>query len=117
MTEHRPARAPKPCPSIASRPLLALTLVATAATLAACGGGGGGGGGSSSGGGGGGGGGQTGITVSPTTLSFTANHDDPNPPPAQTVTVTARDPGTTWLMFEGGSTAGISCNSGASCTV
>jgi hypothetical protein len=55
--------------------------------------------------------------VSPTTLSFTANHDDPEPPPAQTVTVTAHDAGTTWLMFEGGSTAGISCNSGASCAV
>ncbi|HET7608608.1 MAG TPA: hypothetical protein VFL84_08035 [Gammaproteobacteria bacterium] len=103
-----------------ARPLLSLALLATAASLAACGGGGGGGGGGGNGGGGGGsggGGGQTGITVSPTTLSFTANHDDPNPPPAQTVTVTAHESGTTWLMFEGGSTAGIACNNGASCTV
>ena len=112
MTAHRPASAPKPCPSIASLPLLALV-----ATLAGCGGGGGGGSSGGGGGGGGGGGTQTGITVSPTTLSFTANHDDPEPPPAQTVTVTAHDPGTTWLMFEGGSSSGIACNNTTSCTI
>jgi len=122
MIDHFIARAPQPRPSIESRALLALVL---ASTLAGCGGGGGGGGGSSSGSGGGGGGGggnggQTGITVSPTTLAFTANHDDSEPPPAQTVTVTAHDPGTTWLRAERGTVgpAGfIACNNTASCTV
>jgi len=86
------------------------------ALLAGCGGGGGGSSGGNAGGGSGGGGTLTGISVSPTSVSFTSNHDDSDPPPAQTVTITAHEPGTTYLALEGGGAAGIACSGGASCT-
>ena len=90
-------------------PLMLLIIV----TLAGCGGGGGGG---SSGGGGGGGSNVTGISLSPSTMSFTANHDDPDAPPAQTVTITALGSGTTYIRFENGTATGLSCNGTSSCT-
>ncbi|HVY64757.1 MAG TPA: hypothetical protein VHH11_08045, partial [Gammaproteobacteria bacterium] len=86
--------------------------------LAGCGGGGGGGGGGSSGssgGGGGGGGAVSGISISPSTLSFTANQDDADPPPAQTITITALGSGTTYIRGENGTVTSLTC-SGASCT-
>ncbi len=91
-----------------------LSVVALTVILAGCGGGGGGGGGGSSGSSGGGGA-VSGISISPSTLSFTANQDDADPPPAQTITITALGSGTTYIRGENGTVTSLTC-SGASCT-
>jgi hypothetical protein len=77
-------------------------------------------------GGGGGGGddnhdGLTDIRFSSTSLTFSANNDDANPPPAQTVTVTASGGGTLYIKVDGatgpvGDTS-ISCNGTNQCTL
>jgi hypothetical protein len=85
--------------------------------VSACGGG--------SGGGGDDGDGPSGITLSTTSLTFSANHDDAGPPPAQSVTVTGLGGGINgnplFIKVDGASgpvgDTSISCAAGNQCTV
>jgi hypothetical protein len=86
---------------------IAFVALLVGAGMAGCGGGGGDDGAS---------GGVWTVTLSRTSLAFTSNHDDPGPPPAQTVTVTTNRPGTSYFKIKNGGTSGLSCGA-SSCTL